>query len=297
MMRRRRCVPSNSRGTTKAKTKRIWVGQTRTDDPLTVIESLDLHTRVLPAGDRWVSPEQLAADMTLDVRFIFQGEYYKLPEVDQKVFEDWSVRDVVRFEHALLDDQGGITEDTDVGFPNRALQVDLAHPDGTIERHLCFLDHPALTQGTHPQVNPTTTLSGKNASHARLAGTQRAPHIPQRRLIIAADTSEAIEVIVVSPQGAAEHLHLEGGLPYSIAVGDKTIRLVDHRTNARTTATFFKAPADEDASANRPAWVVAPSQNPQAPLILPQGVAVPTAGEETGVFLRLQFPAEAPAHP
>jgi len=82
-------------------------------------------------------------------------------------------------------------------------------------------------------------------------------------------------------------LHLEGGLPYTIPVGDTQLRIIDHRTHARMTAEYHEAPSSEDPTQDHPTWVISPANNPESILFLPQGVRIPHDTAKGPVFLRL----------
>ena len=143
-----------------------WIYQSESEDSVSTLEPLGLRIRVTPPGARPPRPDD--SSFAGQVQFLWKGCHHDLPGGGGEVFDGWKIRSIKSYEHALLDDEGGVTESADAGFANRVLEVHLTSDKGSEERHIAFLDHPEITRGIHPTILPVSRIGGDEASNSRL---------------------------------------------------------------------------------------------------------------------------------
>jgi hypothetical protein len=158
-----------------------WIFQTDSDDAMSPIEPLNALVRLTPPGARPPRPDD--DSFTGQVQIQSNGLLLDLPDIGREVFEGWTLEGIRRYRHALMDDQGGVTEAADSGFTNRVLEVHLTDGKGTGERHLAFLDHPEITRGIHPTILPVSRVSGTGASNSRLVVCTPVPPAAERHIV------------------------------------------------------------------------------------------------------------------
>jgi hypothetical protein len=194
-----------------------------------------VQPRFLPPGSRIVTQEEIKKSPLRGVQFEWKNKRYNIPATGQQVFPGWKVIAIRSFQHALLNDNGTITESKDTSFTNRAVEISVEATGGSKERHLCFIDHPRLTAGIHPTLLPVSRISGDLASLAKLrvCETLQAP-AEKNLLVISPDTEgtgvTALTWIKGNPAPTSQQIKK---FPATLTLGNQTIELKQHWANAR----------------------------------------------------------------
>lgn len=219
-----------------------WIYQTKEDGPSGLLPGLDIQVRVLLPGSHPSTSEQWETSPKDTVQFEHEKRFFSLPDVGSEIFPGWKVKALNTYEHALLEENGDIKESDDTGFANRAIEVILASKDGTIERHLCFLDHPELTKGIHPELLPATRLAGTGASQSRLTACDpiNIQGESTNRLLISPNASdpEKLTAFTWDSTGGKFNTIKIDSLPAKVKVGDRSISILQHRNHARSVVEW-----------------------------------------------------------
>lgn len=233
-----------------------WVYQTRSTEETPVLEAAGAKIRVTAPGAR----PPVAGDPSFrgQVQFLWKGHHFDLPETGGEVFEGWTIKSLKTYQHALMDEEGGVTEAEDASFTNRVLEVHLTDGKGSEERHITFLDHPDLTKGIHPTILPVSRVSGEGASLSRLVVCDAVEPAPDHEVVqIAPGTAGQGLKVRVWPKGDAEFRTIAvQELPAEIPLAeDRTLRLDRHFTRARPHVKWERREVPEDGGA-KPALVI-----------------------------------------
>lgn len=224
-----------------------WIFQTAEEGPTGNLTGAGTRVRLLPPGSRPATPDLWTESPRETVQFSRGGRFHSIPEVGEEPFPDWTIQEIRSFDHALMNDAGEIEETSDAGFANRAIEILLASGTGTVERHLCFLDHPDLTGGIHPVLLPVARLSGNDASQSRLAARDpiAVPGSDHDRVFLCPDAADpaGLAVFVWSRDEKKVRETWIDSLPAEIGAGKKTIRLLQHRSHARSVVKWRPAEA------------------------------------------------------
>ena len=228
--------------------KTEWIYQTDENGPAGVLSGLDLQFRVLPPGSEPTAPDRWKTQPLDTVHFSRNGHFHPVPEKGEEVFPGWILDSARVYEHALLDDTGEIHESDDTSFTNRALAITIRstnEEDQTIERHLCFVDHPKLTRGIHPTILPVARLAGTGASQSRLTARDpiTIPDAANHRILITSIPSDPTRFILHTwnrKTDAVNRVELDS-LPAETKVDDTIIRIIDHRDHARSVTKWHRA--------------------------------------------------------
>ena len=213
----------------------LWIFPSTRDAPAPRLAGTQIQPRLLPPGTHMTSPPELKSSLLNGVQFQWQKKRYNLPQPGNEAFPGWKITAIRTFQHALLKDNGTITEAPDAHFINRAVEVTLQATDGTKERHICFIDHPQLTAGIHPSLLPVTRISGKLASLSRLVVCERTqPPVEKSLLTISPDNQgDALTLSLwVKGKPTPETRHITH-LPTTITLDGQHITLARHWTHAR----------------------------------------------------------------
>jgi len=198
-----------------------------------------VQARLLSPGTRLITESELKSSTSLaqGVQFHWKNKRYDLPEVGKVVFSGWTVVSVKEFQHALLNDDSTISESEDGQFVNRAVQVVIQAKDGSQERHVCFIDHPKLTEGIHPALLPVSRVSGALTSLSRLyvCETLKAP--VEKSLLIFSPAVESEEESLSTwtwkkGESAPQFQKIET-FPTTLSVGGQKIEITRHWPKAR----------------------------------------------------------------
>lgn len=233
-----------------------WIFQTDSDDTMGTLDPVKALVRLTPPGARPPRPDD--PSFPGQVQILAKGLLLDLPDIGGEVFEGWTLKATKSYHHALMDDEGGVTEAEDAGFTNRVLEVHITDGKGTEERHIAFLDHPELTRGIHPEILPVTRLSGGNAS--------------QSRLVVCTPVQPATEkhIVQLSPhatgKGLSARVWLVGNTEYTTIAADqlpadlpladgKVLRLNRHFSKARAEIKWERREAPQEGDA-KPALLI-----------------------------------------
>lgn len=262
-----------------------WIYQSKEDGPAGLLEELDVQVRVLPAGSQPSAPGQWLKAAKDTVQFEHQGHFYALPKVGAEIFPGWTIKNIRSYEHALLEENGNIKESNDSNFANRAIEVTLASNEGTVERHLCFLDHPELTKGIHPALLPATRLKGKSASQSRLTARDpiQLPGNDKNRILLSANDDQIghLTAFIWDHKNNQFSSQQIDSLPAEVKVGDQTLHILQHRNRARAVVKWQQIKAnqkidpknkDQISSALLVTWL---ESNHHQKAVLPLGQATP----------------------
>ena len=171
-----------------------------------------------------------------NAQFQWKNKRHDLPQIGKEVFPGWQISAINVFQHALLKDDGTITEAEDASFTNRALEVIIQTTDGkTKERHVCFLDHPRLTAGIHPSLLPVTRISGDLASLSRLVVCETAKAPVEKSLITISPDTEGEGITVwtwIKDKPTPETLHITR-FPATLTLAGQKVEIKQHWTHAR----------------------------------------------------------------
>lgn len=219
-----------------ASDKSLWIfatGVEQGDVPL--LARTTVQPRLLPPGARVAVTDELEQSLLRGVQIEWKKKRYDIPEIGQEVFSGWKIEGVQIYKHALLKDDGTIVESKDTSFSNRAVAVTVEAPDGTKERHICFIDHPRLTAGIHPTILPVTRLSGDLASLARLTVCETLKAPVEKSLVVLSPDTEGEGVnswiwIKGEPAPTASHITT---FPTTLTLGDQKVEIKQHWTKAR----------------------------------------------------------------
>ena len=222
-----------------------WVFPTAENGPSGVLLGLDLQARVLPPGALLATTDAWENAPRETVQFGRDDQFFPVPEIGAEALPGWTVKGIRSFERALFDDGGELQESDDDGFTNRALEVTIeSSDDGTVERHVCFIDHPKLTKGIHPALLPVTRLAGSSASNSRLAARDpiAIPNASSDRLLLSPSTYESGKLTAFTWERESDKVatHEIGSLPADVKVGSTTLRLLKHYKNASSVLKWHK---------------------------------------------------------
>jgi hypothetical protein len=127
----------------------LWIGQSNPGEPPQDLDGV--FVRVLPEGERWTPPPAAAGLLELRTD---AGTRTTLSQPGVSLPGDWVVQRIQHFERAVV--EGGTLIERDTGPANPAALVELAHANGSIERHIAFARFP---DGIHKK-----TLAGETHS-------------------------------------------------------------------------------------------------------------------------------------
>lgn len=209
-----------------------WIYQRTTEEPETVLPGISAAISVAPPGAR--PPAAGDAPLQQLVQFLYQNHHHNITIINTRVFPSWKVAAIQPYQHALPDDQGELTEDSDSNSVNRAIQVNIVSDDGTEERHIAFIDHPELTRGVHPAILPVKRVRGEGASQSRLV--VRTPMTASTELsqilVTPVLNSQALEIRIL-PKGSVPTVFQVTELPAEITLPDGILlRLIRHFAHA-----------------------------------------------------------------
>ncbi len=219
-----------------------WIYQTIEDGPSGLLPGIDIQVRILPPGSQPSPPDQWKNAAKDTVQFEHEKHFVSVPKAGDEIFPGWKVEKIHTYQHALLEENGDIKESDDGNFDNRAIEIILTSDEGTVERHLCFLDHPELTKGIHPSLLPATRLKGSNASQSRL--TARDPIKIQgnskNRLLLSADGKDPAKLTAFTWDDKNSQFTIIpiASLPAEVKVGEQSISILQHRNHARSVVKW-----------------------------------------------------------
>ena len=233
-----------------------WFFQAGSEGALNTVEALGAKVRVTRAGAR--PHRSTDSSFPGQVQFLWEQRCYELPVPGNEAFAGWTLKRTKAYEHALLDEQGGVTEAQDANFKNRVLEVVLTDGKGTEERHLAFLDHPEITKGIHPTILPVARISGEGASQSRLVVCSAVEPPVGHQLVHLTPVVEGPGFTVrVWPKGSMEfETTAVPQLPAELPLTEGgVLHLKRHFTRARSQLKWerFDLPADGEA---KPALVI-----------------------------------------
>ena len=241
----------------EGKAETAWIYQTDDEGPAGVLPETNVQVRLLQPGARPASSSQWESDPKGTVQFKRGGEFFSLVGEGQKPFLGWTVEKIRTLEHALLGEGGEVEETDDSSFINRVIEVTLKSTDGSVERHLCFIDHPKLTKGIHPTFLPVSRLVGNGASQSRLVACdllegQSAQH---HRVLISPNASDAgnLTAFLWNHEDDTTDRIVIDSLPTEVSIGETSLRLLNHRDHARSVVKWQKQTLEGENSKSTPA--------------------------------------------
>ena len=265
-----------------------WIFQTGSDGALETIEALGAKLGVTPAGAR-----PLVADDSSfkgQVQFQWNQRLYDLPPMGGEVFEGWTLKDLKIYQHALMDEEGGVTETEDGGFTNRVLEVFLTDGKGSEERHITFLDHPELTTGIHPKILPVARISGEATSLSRLVVCRKLEPSVDHQVVQLTPAVDGPGITArIWPKGSAEFKTVTvPQLPAELPLEEGgVLRLKRHHAHARPhlKTERFDQPAEGDA---KPALIIEHrlSHHQKSEFVLIRGEVTPCRIGDKHLMLR-----------
>jgi hypothetical protein len=233
-----------------------WIFQTDSDDAMSPIDSVNALVRLTPPGAR--PPRPGDDPFTGQVQIRSRGLLLDLPDIGREVFEGWTLKSIKRYRHALMDEQGGVTEAADASFTNRVLEVHLTDGKGTGERHLAFLDHPEITRGIHPTILPVSRVSGTGASNSRLVVCTPVPPAAERHIVQVSPKAGVPGLTIrvwLAGESDSKSVTIDQ-LPADLPLADgKSIRLTKHFTKARSAIKWERRKSPQTGDA-KPALLV-----------------------------------------
>lgn len=233
-----------------------WIFQTDSDETMSPLPEINALVRLTPPGAK--PPVKDDPSFTGQVQYLYQGSLFDLPDPGGEIFDGWQLKSTKSYQHALLDDEGGVAESPDGSFANRVLEVLITDGKGNTERHLAFLDHPEITRGIHPTILPVTRLEGNSASQSRIA--VRTPVQPATEQHIVQITPEASGERITARVwivGETEFKTIDiEKLPAELALADKqTLTIGRHFTLAQSQVKWERQEIPETGEA-KPALVI-----------------------------------------
>ncbi|MCF6313112.1 MAG: hypothetical protein L3J39_11730 [Verrucomicrobiales bacterium] len=232
---------------TSAPKESQWIYQSNQDGPSGTLPGIELQVRMLPPGSQPTAPDQWQQSPKDTVQFEREGSFVSIPKVGGDIFPNWIVQEIKTYQHALLEENGDIKESDDGDFANRAIEITLSSTEGTIERHLCFLDHPELTKGIHPELLPATRLKGSSASQSRLTARDPIKILgnSKNRLMLSSDSKNPKQLNAFTWDDKKQQFktHALTSLPQTLKIGDQSITVLQHRNHARSVVKWQKVAA------------------------------------------------------
>jgi hypothetical protein len=207
------------------------------------------------------------------IQLVRRGQRFVVRGLGDEPLPGWRIQALRVLQRALLADpaSGALTEADDHGFLNRAVELELVAADGSVERHLGFIDRPQLTRGTHPQIAPVYRLHGDSASGALLEC--EAPASRDRLLFMREE--DALVSVWLPRHGKAQRVRHTGPLPWQIELGEHRLEVLRDVRRARVEVRAIQA-TPRAGRAPTPAWViVAEHGGERQQLQLPLGHRVP----------------------
>jgi len=203
-----------------------------------LLSGTNVQARLLSPGSRLLTTEEAKSKSTPLVdrlQFHWKNKRYDLPELGQEVFSGWKLVSLKEYQHALLNDDSTLSESEDASFVNRAVQVVIEAKDGSKERHVCFIDHPKLTEGIHPSLLPVSRVSGNLTSLSRLyvCETLKAPAEKSLLLLSPSIDGKMLTVWTWLKGDSTANKQTISQLPTELKLGEQAITLTRHWTKAR----------------------------------------------------------------
>ena len=193
-----------------------------------------IKTAVQFPGTRFVFAGAKPSTLKESVQFQWKKKRYDLPEVGKEVFPGWKLTKISYYQHAVIGEDGAISETPDAHFKNRVVEVEIEAKDGSKERHICFVDHPKLTDGIHPQILPVSRISGTLVSLSRLKVCDKlSVPVKHHWLMISPDTNGKGAKVVKWLMGkpSPEVLHIDE-FPITIDFNGVKVTLKQHWSHA-----------------------------------------------------------------
>jgi hypothetical protein len=233
-----------------------WVYQTESGQTASELETVGAKVRVTAPGVRPAKADD--ESFQSQVQFLWKGRHYDLPEAGGEVFEGWTIKSFKTYQHALMDGKEGVEEAEDASFTNRVLEVHLTSAQGSEERHLAFLDHPAITKGIHPTILPVSRISGNEASLSRLVVCAKVEPAAESHFVHVSPVLDGGGLTVrVWPKGGGDPQVIAiREFPAELTLGDgKTLTIERHFSHARPHVRWERREAPEDGEA-KPALLI-----------------------------------------
>ncbi len=207
-----------------------WVGQLREGEQPPNLGGVAI--RVLPQGQSWSPPNP---DESAHAAFHHaQGTgHIDLGELGDVVSEGWSIESIRRFKHALVGPDG--IGEGDSNRDNPAVEVILAHEDGSRERHIAFVRFRG-------NVNKKT-IEGESFSELVLSYEGEELDMPT---LVITRNGEASSALFVTPMGERAEWELAGDGPWTLDLGQATCIVHHAFGNARGTTQLVEAAMGEE---------------------------------------------------
>jgi|GEM_PF-1084133 len=210
-----------------------WVGQLRAGERAPMLHGIEI--RVLPEGEQWVPPA-IGESVRAVLRHSKTGSIVDLDNDSMSLGAGWSIESVALFEHAIVGSTG--IEEGSSDRDNPAVQVILAHVDGSRERHAAF-DH------FRESINKKQ-IEGDTFSEYVLEFTGETINHPL--VVFTRDEVQTIATIRI-PNGQEQSIELTGVGPWTFDVGGEVCEVLHAYTNARGASQLSEA---AQAAENQP---------------------------------------------
>ncbi|MDF1810366.1 MAG: cytochrome c biogenesis protein ResB [Phycisphaerales bacterium] len=210
-----------------------WVGQLRPGEQAPMLHGVEV--RVLPQGEQWVPPTVGEAVRAV-LRHSKSGMIVELDDESIALGEGWEIENLSLFEHAIVGSDG--LEEGSSDRDNPAVQVMLAHVDGSRERHAAFDNFRESINKNQIQGNTFSEyvleFTGESINHPLVVFTRDDVH-----------TMATIRI----PNEPEVSVVLSGDGPWTFDVAGEKCQVVHAYTNARGTSKLIEA---AQAAENQP---------------------------------------------
>ncbi len=262
---------------TPPKTNSLWLFPTTENSPAPLLAGTQIQARLLPPGTRMTQPADLKQSLLLGTQFQWKNKRYNLTKIGDEIFPGWKLTAIRTFQHALLGDNGIITETADASFTNRAVEATIEAEDGSKERHICFIDHPQLTAGIHPSLLPVSRISGNLSSLARLVVCETAKRPVEKSLLtISPDTNgNALTIwtwLKGKPTPTSQHITR---FPTTLTLDKQAVTITRHWTHARREIKWQQKENPSGTNKQPALLIESASHFHSKPIVLIQGKPTP----------------------
>ena len=163
------------------------------------------------------------------------------------------------------------------------MQVVIQAKDGSQERHVCFIDHPKLTEGIHPSLLPVSRVSGSLTSLSRLYVCETLNAPAEKSLLVMSPSTDGKTLNLwtwLKGDSAPKHQSVTQ-FPFTVTLGEQSIVIKRHWDHARRQMKWQEKTGDSEKE-RHPAIVIETSGSihpKQFVLIKNQPTPVEIAGD------------------